>query len=434
MRLEATGISGGYGQRIVLHDVSVAVEGGEFVGLIGQNGSGKSTLLKILTGVLPATAGSVSVGGIALGRLSALDIARRVAFVPQSEPAVFEFRVRDIVLMGRYPRRVPGRGETPADFAAVEAAMADADILELADRSITRLSGGEHRRVLLARALAQDAPLLLLDEPTAHLDVTHQAALMMLVRRWTRERGVGAIAALHDLGQAAEFCDRLLLMHDGRIVAAGRPEAVVTRANLRAAYAADAWVASNPMSGRPQILSLRPAQETTPRAASHRIHVVCGGGTGGAALGVLVSRGYSVTAGVLNRLDSDEQLATALGIEMVLVPPFTAIDECAKVACARHMSAADTILVTAVPFSAGNLANLEMVRDAQQAGVEVVLVAAAHQAGPRDFTGGVASRILAQLASNGAVLIESIESWAGPAARPPDTTALLSPVHPEGDR
>ena len=257
MRLEASEITAGYGKKDVLDAVTVAVEAGEFVGLLGPNGCGKSTLLRVLSRVLRPRRGTILLEGQPLERRSSLEIARCIAFVPQLEPAQFDFTVWDIVLMGRHPHLIRFQGETEADFEKVHQALREADVQHLIDRPITQLSGGEHRRVLLARALAQDTPLLLLDEPTAHLDVTHQAELMALVQRLTRqERPVGALAALHDLNQAAEYCDRMVLLCAGQVVATGTPEAVLTTANLRLAYGAEAQIGQNPITGKPMILTL----------------------------------------------------------------------------------------------------------------------------------------------------------------------------------
>ena len=260
MRLEARGITGGYGSKDVVRDVSLAVISGEFVGLIGPNGCGKSTLLRLLSGVLRPRLGAVWLDSRPLTATPVRDVARRLAFVPQQEQAAFEFTVQDVVLMGRFPHRTGRHGPTSEDYALVERALEELDIAHLKARSITELSGGEHRRVLLARARAQQTPLLLLDEPTAHLDITHQAELLERTRAITREGDmpVGALAALHDLNQAAEFCDRLVLMHEGQILAQGTAEATLLPEFLRIAYGGEAQIGLNPVTGRPMIFALRP--------------------------------------------------------------------------------------------------------------------------------------------------------------------------------
>ena len=260
MQLEANEISAGYGAANVLHGVSLTLAAGEFVGLVGPNGCGKSTLLRVLSHVLRPRCGRVLLNGQESGRIPAGQRARQMAFVPQQETAAFDFTVRDIVLMGRYPYRERWHGESAKDYEIVAAALAEADLTHLADRPVTRLSGGEHRRVLLARALAQQTPLLLLDEPTAHLDVTHQVELMRLVQSLTRTQNKGALAALHDLNQAAEFCDRLILMRDGKIIAGGTPDAVLTPDHLRDVYAAEFEIGRNAVTGRPLILAITPSR------------------------------------------------------------------------------------------------------------------------------------------------------------------------------
>lgn len=374
MRLEARDITAGYGEKDILEAVEIALESGAFIGLIGPNGCGKSTLLRVLTGALPARRGEVRLDGEELTRWSPLERARRMAFVPQQEPAAFDFTVRDIALMGRHPHRARFQGETAEDYALVARALADTDTLHLADRPITQLSGGEHRRVLMARALAQQTPLLLLDEPTAHLDITHQTELLTLARRLARERNIGVLAALHDLNQAAEFCDRLALMCAGRILAIGEPETVLTADNLRVVYGARAQIGSNPVTGRPMILSLHSVRGEEESPSAPRVHVVCGGGSGLGVMGALARNGFHVTAGVLNRLDSDQTAAAALGIETALEAPFSRIGEEARAACATLLANADTVLVTSVPFGPGNLANLELVVEAQEAGKRVLLL------------------------------------------------------------
>ena len=258
MQLVASNITAGYGAREVLKGVTISVKAGEFVGLVGANGCGKSTLLKVLSRTMRPGTGTVELGAESLYSQPPRLVAQRIAFVPQQEVTAFDFLVRDVVLMGRYPHHKAHQGDTTEDFELSDSAMLKADIAHLADRPITQLSGGEYRRVLLARALAQTAPLLLLDEPTAHLDITHQTALMILLRQLVVEQNVGVLAALHDLPFAAEYCDRMVLMSDGKILADGTPEQVLTPALLKIAYGADAKIGPNPVTGKPLIFSIVP--------------------------------------------------------------------------------------------------------------------------------------------------------------------------------
>ncbi len=222
--------------RIVLDDVTLELRAGELVGLLGPNGAGKTTLLRVTLGLQPAS-GTVTLGGERLAALPPRARALAVAYVPQEHEIAWPIAVRELVRLGRLPHRRP-----PAeDAAAVEAALAHMDIAGLADRPATELSGGERCRALIARALAQAAPLLLLDEPTAGLDPAHSLALMAMLRALVAG-GHGALVSLHDLALAARWCDRLLLLDRGRIVADGPPLEVLTPARLADVYGVTAHV------------------------------------------------------------------------------------------------------------------------------------------------------------------------------------------------
>jgi iron complex transport system ATP-binding protein len=409
MRLCANGVTAGYGEADVLHQISITFESGEFVGLVGPNGCGKSTLLRALSRTLRPSSGTVALDDASIWTMTPIELARKMAFVPQQEPAFFDFTVRDVVMMGRYPHR-NGRTSYEADSAAVTKALDNADITALAERPITRLSGGEHRRVLLGRALAQDTPLMLLDEPTAHLDVTHQAELLTLVQRLTRLQGVGALAALHELNSAAEYCDRLILMCEGRVVTGGSPQEVLTPENLRIAYNARARVGRNPVSGRPMILSLTSVREETGSGDGSLVHLVCGGGSGIHLFHALLRHGYSVTAGVLNENDSDCETAEALGIDTAVESPFSPISPEAQAAARTMMLNAAVILIADVPFGAGNIANLELAVEAHRNGKPVVMIDCG-DAEQRDYTGGHAAELIRGLLNRGANHFESVEAW-----------------------
>jgi iron complex transport system ATP-binding protein len=267
-RLELTAVSFAYtaparrrARRFSLSDISFAVAPGEIVSVIGPNSAGKTTLLRLITRVLVPSAGEVRVDGGPVRSLSPVALARAVAVVPQETPRPFPFTVGDLVLMGRYPHN-PGRYfEGAEDRAATREAMEATDVLELADLPFEELSGGERQRAVLARALAQRPRLLLLDEPTAHLDLRHQAEVAELLRRIHRERDMTIVLVSHDLGLAAELADRLVLLSEGRVRALGPAATVLDATVLGEAFGCPVVVDKHPTSGRPVVQVAWPAAE-----------------------------------------------------------------------------------------------------------------------------------------------------------------------------
>jgi iron complex transport system ATP-binding protein len=225
------------GRGFRLADVSFALAPGEVLGVIGPNSAGKTTLVRLLTGVLAPRSGTVWVEGRRVGDLTRSELACRVAVVPQDVPPALPFTVEQLVLMGRYPRAPQRFFEGAADRAVARDAMALTGVLALAATPVEHLSGGERQRVMLARALAQEPRLLVLDEPTAHLDLRYQAECVELLRRVNAERGLGVLIVSHDLELAAALCDRLLLLDAGRLARLGPPEAVLEPALLSRVYA-----------------------------------------------------------------------------------------------------------------------------------------------------------------------------------------------------
>ncbi len=244
MKLEARNLTVSIAARNIVDNAALTVSSGELVGLIGPNGAGKSTLLRAVLGLAARASGHITLDGIDFLAMPAQQRARNVAFLPQERHVEWRLPARDIVMLGRYPHRARFGAPSPEDRAAVNRALDAVDGHALADRPIAVLSGGERTRILLARALAVEAHILLADEPITALDPYHQLHVMEILRDRTRA-GSGILAVIHDLTLAARFMDRLVLMHDGRIVANGPPADVLTPKNLAAIYRIDALAADN---------------------------------------------------------------------------------------------------------------------------------------------------------------------------------------------
>jgi iron complex transport system ATP-binding protein len=237
--IEVEGIAVSYGGRTVLSDIDLSIGAGERLALIGPNGAGKSTLLRVLTGLVTPGAGRVRLGGDPLRTLDRASIARRIAVVPQQVSVPFSTRVEELVGLGRLPHEDPLRGARPSDRAAVASAIERVGIGHLLGRDVRDLSLGERQLVLLGLAVAQAAPVLLLDEPTIHLDLRHQVATMELLVDLNLRDGTTIIAVLHDLGLAAAFFPRLVLLDVGRIVADGSPNDVLSGDRIRGVFGVD---------------------------------------------------------------------------------------------------------------------------------------------------------------------------------------------------
>lgn len=267
--LSLDGIGFQYGDAPVLEDVSLRLSPGCFLGLVGPNGSGKTTLLRIAAGLLKPDRGSVRLNGQPMGKLGRVQVARHLALLPQSPNLPATFTAWELVLMGRTPFIGFLGRETKRDVAAAERAMGLAQCQHLAGRRLEELSGGERQRVVLARALAQEPEVLLLDEPTAHLDMQHQIAVIDLVADLV-EGGMTALGVFHDLNLAACYCHRLAVLSGGRVVAEGPPEDVLKADTLRDVFRVDLCLTPHPMGGVPAVLPPAPRWATPPITAIGR--------------------------------------------------------------------------------------------------------------------------------------------------------------------
>ncbi len=336
----------GYGDRMVLDGVSLSVESGRFLGLIGPNGAGKTTLLRTVNGVVTPAAGTVRVRGADVHALSARDRGQRVATVPQSADIAFRFTVRELVAMGRTPYRSRFGRATGDDRTAVDRALDRTDTAPFADRPVDTLSGGERRRVLLARALAQDAPVLLLDEPTADLDIHHQVRTLELVRRLVDGSDKTVVAAIHDVDLAARYCDELAVLTGGAIRAHGPPGDVLTTSILEETFGGRAVVTTDPVTGTPSVTAVG---TPVPDGETPRIHVLGHGTEAATTLARLVTAGCRCSVGVLPTGSVAAETADALDVEAVTTPAFRTAEDALVERAAELVAAADVTVVTGTP-------------------------------------------------------------------------------------
>ncbi len=359
--LEAVHLSYLIGQDELLCDVDLALGPGDLLGLIGPNGAGKSTLLRNLIGFLQPSAGQVLLHGRPLGEYSARERAKRVSYLSQHGPDQFPFPVIDVVEMGAYPVIGMGRSPGTAERDSAMRALAYVGLEHLAERSFPSLSGGERQLVLFARVLVQESPIILLDEPTASLDIGHETTLLQMVRDLCAE-GYSAIIALHNLNLAAEYCHRAVLMDGGRVRAEGPPESVLTRELVESTYRTSVHVGRNDATGS---IAVSPVP-TGGAARGIRVHVIGGAGSGVNITRFLHRTGFSVSGGVAHELDSDARLWKALGVPFVGVPAFSEIDEERFAEAAAMVDAADLVVLCAFPFGRGNARNLSLAERARR--------------------------------------------------------------------
>lgn len=393
--IDVDGVSVRLGTVTALEEVSATVERGQFVGLVGANGAGKTTLLRSITAALTPEAGTVHVAGSDVHSLPSRAVSRKVAVVPQDTSLAFDFDVREIVAMGRTPYNSRLGRSDRAKQQVVEQALERTSVAAFADRAISEVSGGERQRVLLARALAQDTPVLLLDEPTASLDINHQVRTLELVRELVDD-GKTVIAAIHDLNLAAEYCDELLLLSDGRCLATGAPRAVLTEENLKHAFETQAVVARNPVTGSVYVTAV---PESLDRGSNGRVHVVGSGEAAARHFYQLTAAGFDVSAGVLSRGDAALETAHRLGLDTVTVDPFAPVDDAARARVEQLVERADVTVVTDVEVGRGNIANLEAASQADS--VVIVEERPFHE---RNYAGNEGEKAYESLAAEGPVV------------------------------
>jgi len=252
--LRIENIKSGYDEKVVLKDVSFEARKGELIGIIGPNGSGKTTLARNITKVLPLMHGKILYDGYDIEGLNLNAIAKKISFVPQEINTVFSLSVFDLVMMGRFPYVGRFREETQSDFEIVKKALEVTHTHDFLTRSLDEISSGEKQRVLIAKALAQEPELLILDEPTSRLDIGHQIVIMDMLKRLNSQKGITILSILHDLNIASDYCDRLILLDNGRVSGIGTPEEIIDYRFIEDVYKVTVVIKPSPATGRPHVV------------------------------------------------------------------------------------------------------------------------------------------------------------------------------------
>ena len=394
-----------YGSKRILNDINFEASSGDFIGLIGPNGSGKTTLLRGISRILKPRVGTILLDGRDVYSLEAKEVAKKIAVVPQDTTAPFLFTALEIVLMGRTAHLKWLEREGKKDYAIAKNAMKITNIWHLSDRIFTELSSGEKQQILIARALTQTPKVLLLDEPTTHLDINHQVEILDLIKKLSEKEKLTIIAIFHDLNLAAQYCDHLILLNQGEIESIGSPEVVLTPENIKRVYHAEVLVKRHPITNSFYLIPF-----SSPKlqiSQGFTVHLICGGGTGAPLMNDLLNHEYRVTAGVLSTLDTDHEVATYLNIPAVTDPPFSPASERAHGTNLKFVEQANVVVLTDMQIGWGNIKNLKAAARALSKGIPLIMVGGTPFE-ERDFTRGEAQKRLNNLKRKGAICVKGL--------------------------
>jgi iron complex transport system ATP-binding protein len=413
--LSAKGLSFSYNHNKILDNISFDIHKGSFVSILGPNGAGKSTLVNVISKVLKDFKGDIKVSGRDIKSMTSRELARIIAVVPQYTNPSFSFSVREMVMMGRHPYISRFGGESPGDMKVVEEVMEKTRTAEFANRKFTQLSGGEKQRVITAQALAQDSPILLLDEPTSHLDINFQIEFMNLFMKLNQEEGKTIIGVFHDINLAIQNDSLIMLLKDGGIYAFGKAEEVINRQNLRNVFHSDVFVGKNPVTGKIYVspvfdpsYGVQAYGKVSQEQKKLKVHIIGGGGAASPLLNLLHHHGYQVSCGVVNAFDSDLHTCEMLDIPYIVEAPFSPISLNSQNKNLEFIKASDVVILPEVEFGNGNFSNLVSVKEALVMGKRVIAVDGKN-IDKRDHTGGKAGELYQKLISEGAKLANSNE-------------------------
>ncbi|SDE10227.1 ABC transporter ATP-binding protein [Sporomusa acidovorans] len=401
--LEVLNIAVALGSKTILHDISFAAKPGEFIGIIGPNGVGKSTLLRSLRGMCAVASGEVRMYGRPILAMSEKELAQHVAYMQQEVNVGFGFTAREVVLTGRYPYLKWWQSEQKQDYAIAQKYMVFTGVDKLAEKPVQQVSGGERQRILLAKVLAQETPLIFLDEPTASLDLVYQEEIFRYCRIMCQE-GKTVLIIAHDIKQAAKFCSRLILLADGTVLADGKPQEVITKENLEKAYGLHSAVFINKVTGNLDIHTYEAAGTTTRQRA---VHVIGGGGSAGKILRLLYESAYTLSGGVFQQGDTDADIALAFGIAAIVGQPFCEIEKIQAKENREKILAADFTVLCNLCYGQQNFDNLEAAFVARK-----LIVIEDTPIEERDYTGGKATTVYRNLLKLQQVVVMNSQQFA----------------------
>lgn len=407
MLLKINSIDFSYQSSKVLDNVTFEASSREFIGIMGPNGSGKTTLLKCISNVLSPQMGTVLIDGRDIHKLNKKEIARNIGVVPQTSTIDFAFTVSELVLMGRTPHITRFESETNRDFKIAEHAMKLTNTSHLSNRTFDELSGGERQRVIIARALAQEPKILLLDEATVHLDISSKFEILNLIKDLNTQKEIVVIGVFHDLNLAAQYSNKLILLDNGKIVSTGLPDEVLTPENIQKTYHIDAIVKRHSLTNTPYVTPCLFTKQSENKNGQ-TVHVICGGGSGGDIMSLLLKKGFKVTTGVLNVLDSDYETAKNLGISVIGEIPFSQITNDSHKAHIKLIKNSNYVIVTDFQVGPGNLKNIEAAEIALKSKVPVIIIDSVPFS-EKDFIGGKLEQYFNQLRKGKAIFVKNLE-------------------------
>ncbi len=409
--LSVKNLSFSYNSKYILDNISFEISKGSFVSVVGPNGVGKSTLVNIISKVLKDFKGSVSIEGKDLKLMTSRELAQDMAVVPQYTNPSFGFTVEEMVMMGRHPYISRFGGERPEDYRVVREVMEKTSITQFASRRFTQLSGGEKQRVVIAQALAQETPILLLDEPTSHLDINFQIELMNLFSRLNREEGKTIVGVFHDINLAIQNSSQIMLLKDGSIFGFDEPEKIINRQNLKSVFHSDIFVGKNPVT---QKIYVSPVfdpgyafKQSGPEKEKKliRVHIIGGGGAASPVLNLLYHHGYQLSCGVVNTFDTDMDTCQMLDIPYVIEAPFSPISLVSQNKNIEFIKESDLVILPELEFGNGNFSNLVSVKEALSLNKKVIVMDGV-DISKRDHTGGKAKILYEKILSGGAVPVK----------------------------